>query len=341
MAGWLKRFFGGARRPERRNTAPLPSPGLAAQQTPSGPFRLDEIREWDEARREPVDPGGEPGLCSAVLEHFSQVSKAVPPFPAIATKVHQAVNQPDVDLNELVRLMNSDPAIAGEVLRLANSPVYRGSIELESTRDAVLRLGLREVSKLASAASMLSLFDTDARATRARFGDAWRDVHHHLVTTAYGAGWLAMERNPGLYDRAFLGALLHDVGKVVVLRGLAGLPEPLASASPAAVDCVLEGLHTDIGAEVVRAWELPEGVVTICAAHHYVNIPAGPEHEAMHIVRVVSGLNETRRNPRYRDGLEAEIEGSVAALGIRNRRLRVLARQVEHFAEQTESLFTR
>jgi HD-like signal output (HDOD) protein len=152
------------------------------------------------------------------------------------------------------------------------------------------------------------------------------------MTSAFGASWCAMERALPP-DGAFLAGMFHDVGKSMALRSLADLlvRGRIRRPSDAVVDTVLERLHLKLGAATASAWGLPPDIVTVCAMHHEHALPARTP-PAVHVVRVVSGLNRIRVDPSEIYRREAEVLGSAAALGIEEAWLPRLADRLADFA---------
>jgi HD-like signal output (HDOD) protein len=94
------------------------------------------------------------------------------------------VRDPDVEVAELARLIEIDAALSAGVLVLANSPVFRGVSVVQTVRDAVARLGLSEVARLASALAARSLYAPEVRAEFEMFGLVWNGLFYHAATVA-------------------------------------------------------------------------------------------------------------------------------------------------------------
>lgn len=359
MFAWIQKLFSKsppppARAVASRESAPQPpqtstgeappsEPGpkskpASPQEQKKEPFELASIAEYtpDQIERPTPEDNARLGSAAAmVFDHFHANLKNLPALPQYAGRIFAMVEKPDVDVQELTRLIAQDSMISGQVLKAANSVYYSRGIDIESVRDAVVRLGLKEVKDVAAAASTIALFDIGERASHEEFAEFWQQLWHHSMTTAFSAGWLAMELRRGKVDRAFLGGMFHDIGKTAALRSLSALilnstVEPPVSA--AFIELVLEHTHVSMGKELSEIWQLPSFVQSICSTHHAEALPNDVDHVEHHIVRVVSGINEIRSNPRHKDTVLSEIEHSNAALGIDQFRLRAVARQIKDFS---------
>src|SRR5688572_21842385 len=80
----------------------------------------------------------------------------VPMLPQVATDVLQAAGDDKCDAARLSGLIHKDPALAGRVLKIANSPLYMAKSPLVSLQQAVARLGFGTLTEIALAASVES-----------------------------------------------------------------------------------------------------------------------------------------------------------------------------------------
>ncbi|HEX7624525.1 MAG TPA: HDOD domain-containing protein, partial [Anaeromyxobacteraceae bacterium] len=161
----------------------------------------------------PEDEAEDGRLAALVTERFAASRPEPASFPAIALQILNLVASPDAQVSELARLVSRDPALSAGALSVANSAVYRGVRELETVREAVTRLGLVELGRVAAAVSARTLFSPRARANQAAFGERWNALFAHAVAVGSAAATQAL-RHPGARsDRVYLGGLLHEVGK--------------------------------------------------------------------------------------------------------------------------------
>ena len=207
--------------------------------------------EYEEPTEEELSKLDE--ITELVFNHFRANRGDLPAFPSLAGKVFEIIDKPEADVGELVNVIRQDPAISAQVIKVANSAYYSRGVDVVSIRMAVVRLGLNEVAKVAAAASTRALFDLEVRAAHEVFSQKWHDLWLHSMTTAFGCGWLSLERNMGDPDQVFLGGMLHDIGKTVCLRSLSALMfsgDIPYQISDAMCDHILEEMHVDLGGEM-------------------------------------------------------------------------------------------
>jgi HD-like signal output (HDOD) protein len=188
------------------------------------------------------------------------------------------VNDPKADIGTLADTIRNDQALAGHVMKFANSPLLRGGAPIVSLQQAIARLGMRHIADVAFAACMgPKLFKAPVYAG---FIDAiWKES----LATALWAREISrsLRRN---VEVSFLCGLLHQIGKPVVLQAVQETLGPAASSAPdnTTVMVLLEQHGTAAGLEVAAKWRLPELVTeTIGHVRDFRGAPRNPELVAM------------------------------------------------------------
>jgi putative nucleotidyltransferase with HDIG domain len=280
-------------------------------------------------------------VAAAVLDHFETHRPGPASFPAISLQVVELTRDPEVALEDLARLVGMDGALSAGVLVLANSPVYRGISAVETPRDAIARLGLAEVSRLVTALSTRSLFRPEVRAEFDAFGPAWNRLFYHSAVVARTASSLAEARKLPGAEQAFVGGMLHDVGKSIALRSVAALAfeGQITVPTPASLDRILHHIHLEVGGEIAEEWRLPEALAGLVRLHHRPRLPARPELAVLHLVRLASALHLLRGAPGLHPAAPAEILDSARALGLGPARVEALGRELEENGEWVRLLF--
>ena len=311
------------------------SPSAPPPATPSPDAEYAVALEVDPAvlAAPEAPPSGEEADALQRVRAYLAASHATPmAFPTIAIEILELVRFPDVDLNELSRYIRVDGALAGGVLALANSAIYRAVRRIDTVKDAVARLGISEVARLAAAISMRSLYCADAGRANDAFQPAWQRLFLHAVTVARCASDLARHKlaaTPGV-EQTFMAGLLHDVGLSAVLRAVAELTffSKLPRLEEPVLSRVLQRAHVEAGTELHRAWKLPPTLADV-AAHHHGPVPEGANGPLVQLVRLVSARDLLRRAPASHPRAAAEVVESARALGLPAARVKALASDLE------------
>ena len=254
-------------------------------------------------------------LIDLIAKRREEGTIALPVFDRVAMNVFQAVQKDCLNASGLVALLEEDPTIASEVLRVANSSFFSGLGEVTRLSDAIVRLGNKQIASLALSASQKRMYS----ASNSKFCDRLVQLWHHANAVAFGSRWLAAHVGMRhLADDAFLAGLLHDVGKMSLLRIIEELVTELGDELPlsdAVLDIAVKQLHPIHGAELLASWNLPDLFCRVVANHH----GATPERDdgVMLIVRVMDlacvkeGIGE-----RYEPDLELDACDEATILGL-------------------------
>lgn len=157
-----------------------------------------------------------PLLHSQAAREYLQNAFASPqniaPLPRICAELAQLTAQQTVDAAQLARLIQSDPALAGELMRVANSPAMRPRATVVSLRQAVSWLGVAEVRNIAMAV-MLHGEVFVAPGHEPESEELWREA----LLSGLWAKEIARQRRKHV-ESAFLAALMHRTGAALGLK---------------------------------------------------------------------------------------------------------------------------
>ncbi|XAL98850.1 HDOD domain-containing protein [Phycisphaeraceae bacterium D3-23] len=211
--------------------------------------------------------------------------ESLPTLPTVAMELLQKTSNPDVAINEIAELIQSDPGLAGKVLKTVNSSFYGLPKPCPSIDRAIGMLGLRAVKSLVLGFSMVNLSqDVSDGFDMAMF---WR----RTIIAAAGARQVATLAKTCEPDEAFAAALFQDMGMLAIF-----VTEP--EAYSAMVDHAgvfhnnlykaeqkqLGFDHATIGAELAKRWRMPDQIVEAIRHHHR----AEEAEDHTEVVRVVA-----------------------------------------------------
>jgi putative nucleotidyltransferase with HDIG domain len=202
-------------------------------------------------------------LESIVARRIASDQLVLPPLPAVVTRCLNLLRVPDFELPEAAAIIESDPMLAARLLRLANSAAMGGRDTITTIITAVTRLGAQKLRAFLVEASTARLFESNDR----RIVEASRGLWAHSVAVAVVSRDLMSIRGGGDPEMAYLGGLLHDVGKPIVASMLLDAERSLAQASKHSRwitgddwIAVVQRIHRKVGVQLVDHWELPTEV---------------------------------------------------------------------------------
>lgn len=198
----------------------------------------------------------------------------IPTLPSVVQRINELLEDPDASLRDLGCEIAQDAPISTKLLRLANSSVYGTRESVLSAEHAASVLGMRVVRNLVLQSAVIEKFDHLRDVKGFDFDGLWR----HAIVAALIARQLCKRVNAKLSwdpEEAYTCALLHDIGKVVLLDGA---PEPYAGLIRSAaeggrplysLEREIIGLdHAEVGARVLESWGLDESLITVVRNHH-------------------------------------------------------------------------
>ena len=192
----------------------------------------------------------------------------LPIFHPVAIKLQQMLSNYDFTVDEVASVANEDMALASQMLKMANSPMYMGRTKVATIKETVIRLGAQQVVNIAIAASQASSHASDNPAFDRYMKALWQHSHG----AALGARWLALNCGMrGAADENYLAALLHDVGKLYLLKSIERLVKVGVISSLLDDELVMDifdAMHVEQGARLMQHWNFPVMFCDVIKAHH-------------------------------------------------------------------------
>jgi putative nucleotidyltransferase with HDIG domain len=220
-------------------------------------------------------------------------------LPEVVARVIALADDPNSTASQFDSVISRDPNLAARLLRIANSPYYSLTGEIDTIARAVTVVGTRHIRDLTLGVAAIRTF-SGIPMELVSMEDFWV----HSLYCAHLSRWLAAGV-PRMEDTVFVGGLLHDIGQLLLFIQLPDESREalwMVSEGPddlsmdAAERQVLGFDHTEVGAELARQWHLPQALLECIAWHHQPG-RASPGHarEAaiVHVANSVAYLAET------------------------------------------------
>jgi putative nucleotidyltransferase with HDIG domain len=196
----------------------------------------------------------------------------LPPFSPILNKLLASLAGEDVSFSKLGELIEKDTVVAGNIIHLVNSALYARRATITSVRHALALLGMDKVRNTLLGMSISRMW------TQVKTPPAWSMVrfNRHSAAVAILSDQIA-SRIPGAEypEGAFVGGLLHDLGRLLIALGLpdefARLMKLQEQSSRSWTECELELLgftHAELSAEALEKWKFPQEVQVAVRDHH-------------------------------------------------------------------------
>jgi HD-like signal output (HDOD) protein len=250
-------------------------------------------------------------FAARLRAHFTSPGYTPPLLPAVALEVHALAQQSNVDVAKVVEVMRKDPMLAGRVLKIAQSAAFAPVGTITSLQDAVVRLGLRNLSEIAWEVSLgMRVFRSQA------YAEAMEIVRRHSTACAYLARMVSGFTSIAS-EYAFLCGLLHDIGMAAALIVLGEQKATAGGLDPTLLGPALQQCHQEASGVVAGLWRLPADVQLVLAHHHDVMID-GFVHPLAAVVALAEELTRDVGLGIVLQGYDCDVTSDTALAHARN-----------------------
>lgn len=190
----------------------------------------------------------------------------LPPLPHVAAQALSLIEDPDTTAGKLTQLLGQDAALAARVLKIANSAMFSRQREISTINQAIMTIGFKTLKGIIVAATLRQL--------NRKFGPLEKMIWENSTCTSIAARILATELKKPYVEEVFLFGLLHDLGKLVLMRQIPKEYEQLIKSSKEGKEYhVLEQesfgfAHPLIGALVAKKWNFSADSCQVILHHH-------------------------------------------------------------------------
>lgn len=194
-------------------------------------------------------------------------SDLIPPLPDLVARLLGILNKQETEPEHLEKLLQNDQVLVAKMLAMVNSPFYGLNRSIRTIKEAVMVLGFRGVRSLVLATSTAKFLQRDF----GWYGHEPKGLWLHAVCVASGARYMARQCSM-LADQSelvFVGGLLHDIGKLLLVNYLQDAVPITTEQSIAEFERNTVGLdHTEAGALVTAKWNLAPEIQQVIKGHH-------------------------------------------------------------------------
>ncbi|MCL2021568.1 MAG: HDOD domain-containing protein [Betaproteobacteria bacterium] len=203
-------------------------------------------------------------ILENIAQDLSGEQVSFPTFLDVTFKVRTALKNPNLNVEQLARLVSIEPLMSAKIIRMANSVALNVSGRpVADVKNAIVRVGMEAVRTISFAVAMEQLIHS--RQMQA-FADISRKLWDHTAHTAAICRILAPKIAPRINpDEAMFAGMVHDIGVFYLLSRAAPFPE-LVQNREALYDLLL-GWHDNIGHALLSALGQPEQILIAVQEH--------------------------------------------------------------------------
>lgn len=200
----------------------------------------------------------------------------MPRISGMAARIMRIASDPNVNIDRIVELVQTDAFLAGKILTMLNSAYFAMREEVTSLRHAIVLLGLKAVGDLIFSVSMrIKIFKCP------EYEKLMTKFWEHSIGVAVASEVIAQLRGMGkgsAADPGFMAGLLHDVGKPLILEAVVRAEDQLRRRQRIGEEAVIQlvdELHVQVGMLVARKWKTGDDIAAAIEHHANYNPDAG------------------------------------------------------------------
>ena len=264
------------------------------------------------------------------LENLSLLSKAIvaeidalPQFPENLVFLQKLISDPESEITDIARQISMDPSLTADLLKVVNSAQFMLPKRVDNIVEAVKLVGMRGLKNLLYSYGSMKILDR---------GQRW--LWDHSYRTAFYAYNLAKNfKKKEILDDAYVGGILHDMGKIIFSDVHPELLEKITNFCKARgigksfVEDLSAGLnHAEIGGMIAEKWNFPQSLIEAIKYHH-LPTECSPEYaDVVNTVYLANALCSLERKEIVFEQMEPRVLedfgiGTEEQLGLIEQRL--------------------
>ncbi|MBC17351.1 MAG: metal-dependent hydrolase [Desulfovibrio sp.] len=204
-------------------------------------------------------------------------------LPDVVTKIVENIDNPSSSAAYISEIISRDVALSAKLLKVVNTPFYGFASKIDTLSRAVTIVGTRQLTNLALGISVINSF-ADIPEEFFTLKEFWL----HSITCGIVARLLADEAGLEGGETFFVGGLLHDIGRLVMLKNhpeaSTNVLRPAKTGRRALVEVertIWGCTHADIAGKLLQSWRLPVRLQAMVANHHSPMASSTPREAAV------------------------------------------------------------
>jgi HD-like signal output (HDOD) protein len=228
----------------------------------------------------------ETSLVEFIEQTLEQGDIQLPVFPSMVMRLRRTMAEPDYSIGDIAKVIDKDQVLTSNVLKMANSSFYAGLNPVTTIKEASLRLGAKAILNMVTVVTQEQLYQSKKK----ELAELMKPIWTHALGVAMASRWLAMNLGfSQLAEESFMAGLLHDIGKVLLLKIIEefdGSGNGHQEISMTLVGDILETMHSERGRQLMAGQNMPEIYCQVAGMHHDPEVTG--ENSLLNIVRLAN-----------------------------------------------------
>jgi HD-like signal output (HDOD) protein len=273
-------------------------------------------------------------IVMATINKFNQGKISLPVLPQISKEIEAVMNRPTSDIEDLAVIIERDAVISVKIIATANSALYKGVDKVQDLRNAIARLGGKEIKNIVSALANRNLYESKHKLFKGLLKKLWL----HSLCCAYCCRAISVKLGDRDKEQVFLMGLTHDIGTVMLLKSIGDVaPDTITFDMNELMESLLD-VNTSFGAAILTELGFGREFVDVVRLHRWSTFEKGTRKEIL-IVNLAEKIS-TKINFGFFDN-DADLSNleSAITLGIDDKAVAEVAEEVREGMKDIERVF--
>ncbi len=215
-------------------------------------IEVDYIEQSDEAN----------DLTFHLFQEIMEDKIRIPAMPEVSMKIQKLFDNDNAEVDSLSELIQTDPSLSARLLRVANSPLYRGASSVDSISQAIVRMGMQTLRNQVIIYAVSEILSMTSFKMKMRMRKLWRDSRR---VSAFSR--ILSQKLSGFNDEAAqMAGLLCNLGTLAIVQYIDDHKE--LSYDEKAIDQTIENLRPQINSFLMHKWNLGKELITVAEESH-------------------------------------------------------------------------
>ncbi len=248
-----------------------------------------------------------------LLKAIKDNTITLPTLPEVALRIRDSVEREDTSADQIADMVATDAALSARLLQVANSPLYRGRMVIDSIQMAVTRLGTKLIRTLITSLAMRQIFQATSDTMDHQLHAEWE----HSVQIAALSRALSKQVPHLQAEQAMLAGLVHNIGSLPVIAMAEDYPELIDDGMR--LREIIDKVGPTIGKTILTEWGFPDSMCKIPKNYQNLSYDGGPEADLVDLVIIARLQTLPADHPQAKSdwsqvpsfskiGLEPEVE---------------------------------
>lgn len=226
-------------------------------------------------------------MCIKHDEFFNELEQAIeedrivlPTLPEVALRVRDQVDDENTTTEQIANVLSQDPALSVRLLKVVNSPLYRGATPVDDLHTAVTRMGARLVRDLIINLALKQMFQPRSKVIEVQFRRTWRkSVGVAAICQLMTASTSGISR-----EQALLAGLIHNIGALPLLNIVESDKKLFDDITE--LHLIIDALQSRVGAMMLESWGFSDDLIEVVSSCHDFNYEKKTGSNLVNLVQV-------------------------------------------------------